>query len=456
MTDPDKIFPLRDTARAFFNHGHPASLGPGKAALLLALRIAHGVFVDLREGQLTLRAMSLVYTTLFAMVPLLAISFSVLKGLGAHNEVLPFLLRALSPLGDKAPEIAATIVGFVDNMQLRVLGFIGVALLFYTVISLIKKIEGAFNYIWQISRQRTLAQRFRDYLSVVIVGPVLVFASLGIMAGLMRSDTASAIIAVPPFGWLFAVVGWLAPTVMVILAFAFIYLFVPNTRVAVRSALLGGIVAGILWNGIGWAFATYVATLPGYVEIYSSFASPLIFLIWLYLSWLILLVGTSITFYHQHAENFPVYRGLVQMSGRVRDKLALAVVRAIGERYYGDQAAPTPAELADRLALPVHIVETTLNWLSDGGIVALSADNPPTCVPARPWEAVSVDAVLRGLRGGPGDQLADLDGTDIGTAMDAVVARLDRSIAEAFGDTSLKALATMSLSAPLSGPDPRE
>ena len=142
-----------------------------------SLRISHLIIRDLIEGMLNLRAMSLVYTTILALVPLLAVSFSVLKGFGVHNQIEPLLLNFLLPLGDQGIEISAKIIGFVENTKAGVLGSLGLALLLYTVISLLQKIEQSFNYTWHVVELRSIGKRFSDYLTVVMVGPVLLFSA---------------------------------------------------------------------------------------------------------------------------------------------------------------------------------------------------------------------------------------------------------------------------------------
>ena len=229
-----------------------ASLPRWKAWAYGALRIGYVVVRDLGDGMLTLRAMSLVYTTILSMVPMLAISFSVLKGFGVHNQIEPFLRNALAPLGDKGLEISALIIEFVENVQVGVLGLVGFILLFYTVVSLMQKIERAFNFTWHITQSRSFAQRFRDYLSVVVVGPVLVFASIGITGSLMSNSVVEALSAMFLVGNAIEIAGRLVPYAMIIGAFTFIYIFMPNTKVKFRSALTGGIVAGVLWNTAGW------------------------------------------------------------------------------------------------------------------------------------------------------------------------------------------------------------
>jgi len=153
-----------------------------KAWPIGVLRVAQVVIRDFTDGHLTLQAMGLVYTTLLSLVPLLAVSFSVLKGFGVHNQIEPILLNFLQPLGERGVEISFNIIQFVDNVKAGVLGSLGLALLIYTVVSLIQKIERAFNYAWHVKNVRPIAQRFSDYVSVIIIGPILMFTAMGITA----------------------------------------------------------------------------------------------------------------------------------------------------------------------------------------------------------------------------------------------------------------------------------
>jgi membrane protein len=406
------------------------------------LRLIWAVGRDVAEGQITLRAMSLVYTTLLSLVPLLAISFSILKGFGVHNQIEPFLLNAMEPLGERKEEIVERIVGFVDNVQVGVLGSVGFLLLFYTVISLMQKIELAFNDVWQISSRRTFAERFKDYLSVIIVGPVLVFASLGISATVMSDPMMGRLAEIQPLGTIIEFVGRLVPIAMVTVAFSLIYMFVPHTRVRVGPAFTGGLVAGVLWNVLGWVFAGFVAQASRYTAIYSGFATPILFMIWLYVGWLILLLGATIAFYRQH----PEYLSGRQLSGHLshadRERLALQAVRLIGERYYGNGQPPDAETLAQALRVPANAVELILAPLEVRGLVASTDANPPGFLPGNPWERASVNDVLEAtLQAGRDGQFRGRVGA-VGDGVDALLAQRDRLVEEALGEVTLKSLAT--------------
>ncbi|WP_024328082.1 YihY/virulence factor BrkB family protein [Thioalkalivibrio sp. AKL19] len=365
------------------------------------LGVVRGLFALVREvsdGQLTLRAMSLVYTTLLSMVPLVALSFSVLKAFGAHNAVEPFLLGVLEPLGEQGVEIAHNVLEFVDNMRVGVLGFVGLLFLIYTVIALVQKIELAFNTIWRVENSRSLAQRFSNYLSVILIGPVLVVSALGITATVMSSAAMQAIAGVQPLGMLITEISRLVPYFLIIAAFAFIYVFVPNTRVKVIPALIGAVVAGLLWQSVGWVFANMVAGSTRYAAIYSSFAIMIMLLIWIYLAWLILLIGANVAFFVQHPEYMNVRGIRPRLSGAARERMGLHLMQQVGQRFHDGHPAPTLDEVAGALAVPGNALGDAARRLEEAGLLLRAGEDRQLLVPARDLDAIRVDAILEALR----------------------------------------------------------
>jgi len=418
-----------------------SSLPWWKALLIRVLRVFYVVIRDLLEGQLTLRAMSLVYTTLLAMVPLLAVSFSVLKGFGVHNQIEPLLLNFLRPLGERGVEVTSRIIGFVDSVKAGILGSIGFALLIYTVISLIQKIERACNDTWHVNRSRPLSQKFSDYLSVILIGPVLVFSALGITASVMSTTVVQKMVAIKVFGSLMELATKLVPYLLVIAAFTFVYIFVPNTRVRFRSALTGGLVAGVLWETSGWAFASFVVKSAKYTAIYSGFAILIMFMIWLYLSWLIVLVGASVAYYHQHPESVTSYRRELRLSNRMQEKLALLVMFLVGNNYYDNLPALTLEEFAQSLNVPMEALEPIMEALEGYGLLSQTANEPPTYLPARPLDTAELKDVLDAVRGA--NEIVDLkpQSESAELAVDQLVDHIDQAMAGALRGSTLKDLA---------------
>jgi membrane protein len=244
-----------------------------------------------RDDVLNLQVMSLTYSTLLSLVPLLAVMFSVLKAFGVQNVLEPLLAQMLQPLGADASVLTNNIIRFVDNLRVGILGAAGLALLFYTVVTLVAKIEDALNRIWRLPRSRTWSQRITAYLSVLLVGPVMVFTALTLIASAQSYWLIERLVQIGFVNYIFTLATNIMPFVLFCATFTFLYKLIPYTRVRFGSALTGGAAAGILWQLVGTVFAAFVVNSARYAAIYSSFAIMIIFLIWVYIGWLIFLVG---------------------------------------------------------------------------------------------------------------------------------------------------------------------
>lgn len=362
--------------------------------LINTVRVSFIVVRELAKGELNLRAMSLVFTTLLSLVPLIAVAFSVLKAFGVHNQIEPFLLSVLEPLGPQGAEISHNIIGFVQNVKVGVLGSLGVAMLFYTIIALIQKIENAFNFVWRVKRPRTLARRFTDYLSVVMIGPILVVTAMGLAATVMNNEVVQSMQAIEPFGSVLLFATKLIPYLMIILAFTFLYMFIPNTRVEVKAAFIGAVVAGFLWVSVGKIFASFVASSTNYTAIYSSFAILFFFMIWLYLGWLILLTGSQVAFYLQHPSLVRLGGKTIVLSPRLRQQEGLWIMSLIAKPFYAKQQAESFQLLEQKTGLSADILQNILDILEQGGLIALLAGDEARYVPASDSSEIEVKQII--------------------------------------------------------------
>ncbi|MBM3486351.1 MAG: YihY/virulence factor BrkB family protein, partial [Alphaproteobacteria bacterium] len=374
------------------------AMGGFRAAYFRTGRVVFAIGRDVLDGQLSLWAMSLVYTTLLSLVPLLAISFSVLKGFGVHNRIEPVLATVLEPFGEKGVEITARILEFVENVKVGVLGSVGLALLIYTVVSLMQKIEHALNATWRVGRSRTFARRFSDYLSVIAIGPVLVFSALGLTASAAAVLPAEELARYGAFDEALALGRRIVPYLLVVAAFTFIYVFMPNTRVRTRAALIGAVVAGTLWQSAGWAFASFVATSTSYTAIYSAFATLILFMIWLYVGWLILLIGAAVAYYVQTPQSALIGPGPVILSARLREWLVLVVAARIAAVFRARQKAPTAADLATMIPVPPEAVDWAVAALAEARLITPTGDDPPSYLPAGDPAATPLATVLAAAR----------------------------------------------------------
>ncbi len=184
------------------------SLNKRDSIFINLIRLAYVTLREYRENELALRAMSLVYTTLLSLVPLLAFIISILKAFGVvDNQLEPFLLNFLEPLGEKGIEVTHRITEFIGKINFGVLGVAGLVMLIYTAVSVITKIEDSMNIIWKIRKGRSIARRLSDYITTLIVGPVLLFAAFGITATLSSNTVVSKILDIEPLGTIFFTFG---------------------------------------------------------------------------------------------------------------------------------------------------------------------------------------------------------------------------------------------------------
>ncbi|MFQ6004529.1 MAG: YihY/virulence factor BrkB family protein [Woeseia sp.] len=375
---------------------HLAKKGPLGRMAGVILRYAYGLGRDIFSGQLTLRSMSLVYTTLLSVVPLIAFSFSVLKGLGMHRELEPQLYAFLAPLGPQGEEITAQVIDLVDNVKGGVLGGVSLAFFIYTAISMVQKVEESFNYVWYVSKPRSFARRFSEYIIVLLIGPVVMVIALGMIASIRSNEIVQLILSNDMLGPLFVVISSFTPYVLITGVFTFLYMYVPNTKVRFRSALVGGVAGGFLWASAGAFFATFILYASRTQLIYSGFAVAITTLIWLYLSWLILLVGSQLAFYVQQPAFLRIGRREPRLSNSMRERLALNVMYLVGKAFRDPDASTSIRDISGQIQIPAIALAPVANSLEDAGL--LITTETEELLPGREMSRVALNDILAVVR----------------------------------------------------------
>jgi len=441
MSAPERKRSLQDLKKVFDDvlDAEISGLTRFKRGLHLALRIAVIASRDFFRNLLKLQAMALAFKTLLSLAPFLAVVFSMLKAFGVHNRMEPALAQALSPLGEKGQEITEYLIGFVDKMSASALGSVGFITLFFTVVSLMGTIEESFNHIWRVKAPRKLARRFSDYLSAILVGPVLVFAAVTITATLQNNAIVHAFMSLQALGTVILVLLRLVPYLTLWGAFTFVYVFIPNTRVKIRSAAVGGLVAALLWQSVGWGFAVFVASSTRYYVIYSSFAILLLFLLWLHIGWVIVLLGAQVSYAHQHVRFFEGERDLLAQSPAGREKLALHLMLLIGRNFYHGLDPLGVSELAARLRLPAGITKELLDMFAQTKLVLPLADEE-TFVLGRDPETISIKEILDCVRNAGRKIKTPADRSAEETEINDLLLDVEQSIAEGLHGKNLQAL----------------
>ena len=408
-----------------------------QAWLIKMLRILIATGRDIREGLPTLRAMGLVYTTLLSLVPLLAVSFSVLKGFGVHNQVEPLLLGLLEPLGQQGVEITNKIIEFVDNVNVRVLGSLSLIFLFYTVISLLTKIEQALNNTWRITEYRGFIQRFTEYISIIMVGPVLIFSGLGLATTIRTSAAADFLESLHGYGTLIWLLSSVTSFLLIAGAITFIYILVPNEKVKLKSAFTGAIVAAMLWKLAAWLFSSFVAGSAKYSAIYSGFAVAIIFMIWLYFIWLILLIGASVAFYHQHPERTSSRQQVLRLSARLREKIGLLLMLRIGQSFHNDSRKLTRQQLSKSLDIAAEALSLVIRPLEENGLITESCDKHRVYLPGRSLEHIRIREIWDAVRSAQESTHLNPDNVVSDETVDQLLQNIDESVEKSMGDMTL-------------------
>jgi membrane protein len=400
---------------------------------LVAARFAYALLRDFFHGDLTLRAMSLVYTTMLAIVPLLAFAFYVLQRLGVHRDLEPVLHGFLAPLGARGDELTEQIIGFVDNVSGSLLGAIGIALLLFSLLTMAQKVESSFNFVWRVDHPRSFARRFSEYFAFLLVGPLLMSIVLGFTATL-ASTTATTRLREIGFGGLLDALSWGTPYLLIIASFTFLYVFVPNTRVRFKPALIGGVFAGILWAGGGSLFTSFIVSMSRYEAIYAGFAIVIVAMYWLYLSWLILLLGAQLAFYVQHPEYLPLGQRAPSASNSTRERLALSTMLAVGRDFEKPGHGWRIESLGASLRVPRHQLEPIVAALMEENLLTRTSENRLT--PAREPNRIGVTEILAAVRSAERDSHHEFDDEWNGTVA-SVADELERAIGDTLGGRTL-------------------
>jgi membrane protein len=325
-------------------------------------------------------------------------------------------------------------MSFVTNMRGDVLGSIGLIFLTYTVLSTIQKVETSFNFVWRVDRPRNLVRRFSEYLSVMIVGPILLAVALGLLGSAVHSQVAQWLDSVAYLAWFFGALGRLLPFAIVAVVFTFMYALIPNTRVEPRAALIGGVTGGIIWALVGQVFTAVLLYSSQMMVVYTGFAIVLTTLIWVYLSWLILLIGAELAFYVQFPQYLPHGHVSVELDGSARERLGLSIMYLIGRDYHAGLTNWSALRLAAELDIPGAGLAPVLTALEQSGLIV--ATEKESFVPGRDPEAIKLSAVIDAMRS-PHRGRSVLTGCAVAPAA-ALVGEVDSAMRKGLGERSLK------------------
>lgn len=336
------------------------------------------------EDKLQLRAASLTFYTLLSVVPIAAMIFGIAKGFGFDKVLENEIRNNLTGQEDVVEKVITFSNTLLESTKGELMAGIGITMLLWTVISIFSSIEESFNAIFDVKKGRTYLRKFSDYFSLMLIAPIfLVLASsVSVYVATVLTSVQAQYVALGTLAPLFNFIINLLPFVLIWSLFTLIYLIMPNTRVQFRSALIAGVIAGTVFTGIQWGYIYFQVGVSKYNAIYGSFAALPLFMIWLQLSWLVVLIGAEMAYANQNVGNFEYEKDISNISHEHKRFLSLLVMHVLVKKFeikhnlqkykkgnIGVVVPPTTKMVATNIGIPFRLARQILGDLINCGLV---------------------------------------------------------------------------------------
>jgi len=434
----------RDKLLHFFGHGmwelDDGSLPRWQRFLVHQIRLLFLVGHNFVSDSCLLRASALTYASLLSIVPLLALMFSVLKGLEVQNTLEPIILHKLAAGSE---DIVQQIIGYINNTNVKRLGLFGMATLLLTVLTLLSNIEKSFNHIFGVKETRSLVRRFSDYFSVITLGPLFILIAITMTSTLQSTSIVARLQTEAYIGQLILFMFKILPFMGMWVTFTVLYVFMPNSKVSLRAAIVGGICGGTLWQLAQWSYVHFQVGVGRYNAIYGTMAALPILMVWIYVSWLIVLLGLEITYAWQFLRLSPSrWRG-EQVAYVGREGVALAILCVVAESFEAGRGPVDAVSLSRRLDVSPRLIKYMVNRLLSLQLLSeVQADRRESAVyaPGRSPARLKVWEILARLRSEGGENFG-LQSSRAGHLVGNLQQRLEQAASEALAGMTLLDLA---------------
>ncbi len=393
---------------------HEQKLPPLKSALIRSLKIillsAQGFSRDLCP----LRASALTLYSLLSIVPVIAMLFGVAKGFGFEKTLTEHLIGQVPHQETMVIQLISFAQNLLESTKGGVVAGIGIVVLFWTIISLIGNIEESFNYIWKIPRGRSISRKYSDYLSLMLLAPIILIVANSISVLLNTEVTwLITIIQLPEIGTSLVIEALgLLPLLLMVGLFTFTFIFMPNHKIHFQAGLIAGIVTGILYDFLQWAYISLQIGVSSYNAIYGSFAAIPLFVVWLQMGWMVVLLGCEIAFFLQYYENYRNNNRYSNLSFSLQKIIALQVTHLLIKQFSQFNKPLTADEIASKLSLPIAIVQPILLKLTASHILVvfnIPEEEDDVYQPAVDTNLVTIVFVINALEQSGQNHLPDIN-----------------------------------------------
>jgi len=354
------------------------------------------------KDKCTLSASALTFYSILSIVPVVAMAFGIAKGFGFQKLLEKELLGKFQGQEEVMNRVVAFAHSLLENTKGHLIASFGILFLLWTVIKLLTQIEHSLNDIWEVKSPRTYGRKFSDYLSIMLISPILFILSSSVTV-FITTQIAVITQKVALIGMFSPVIFFmvkLIPYGLIWILFIFIYMIMPNTKVNFSSGLIAGIIAGTIYQIAQWAYITFQVGMARYNAIYGSFAALPLFLIWIQLSWLIVLFGAEISFAYQYVDTYDFEPDRRYISPAFKKLLSLQVSRLIISTFLKADPPLSAISISKTLEIPIRLVEQILEELVEAGIVSdteVKKNKEMSYQPARDINAITINTVIEAL-----------------------------------------------------------
>jgi membrane protein len=400
---------IRDLISKFFNfikvdiwRIRLADLPFGKSFLIKQLRMIILAFRGYDEDRCLLRASSLTFYTLLSIVPVAAMFFGVAKGFGFERRLQEELFNRFPGQEEVLNQIISFSNSLLEQTQGGLIAGIGMLVLFWSVLKVLGHIEMALNDIWGIKESRSWGRKFSDYLSIMLISPLLVLMS-GSATVFIKTQVTQVTQKVELLGVISPLIFLLlkfTPYVLIWTLFTILYVIMPNTKVNFKAGLLGGVVAGTLYQIAQWGYISFQIGAAKYNAIYGSFAALPLFLMWLQISWWIVLFGAELSFANQNVDTYEYEPDCLKVSPGFKKLLALQIAQLLVKKFENGDRPLTDSQISAQLEMPIRLVHNILFDLVESGLMSeikTQGDKGFAYQPARDINNLTIQYVLEAL-----------------------------------------------------------
>jgi membrane protein len=378
--------------------------------LLRQLRIILLATRGFRENRIQLRASALTYYSMLSIVPVAAMVFGIAKGFG-FDQRLENELHKMAAEKEELAEVLEYVINFansmLENINSGLITGVGMVLLLWSVMKVLGNIENSFNAIWQIHKPRAFIRKFSDYLSMMLIAPILFFLSSTITVYLGNAVSGDGIMS-DQLNSVLQFLVQLIPYGLIFMLFTIIYVVMPNTKVNFKYGLYAGVIAGIIFQITQSVYFHFQSEAVRAGEIYGAFVTLPLFLIWLQISWLIVLLGAEISFAYQNIEKYEFEHEALHISSYNRRMLTFLVMHTIIKLFQQGSKPFTTPQISHELGIPIRLVRDIIYDLSKANLVIEAATDSPkesAFVPAMDINQITVSFLVNKLERSGEDRL---------------------------------------------------